>query len=130
MMARKKKQAESNETLSFEDAFSRLEEIVRLLEEGQLGLTDSLARYEDGVKYLKHCHQALQLAERKIALLTGLDSDGNPMTESFDEAEQTLEEKQNSRSRRRSQTGSGAANAEDVESGDDDSDVDTQRGLF
>jgi exodeoxyribonuclease VII small subunit len=130
MMARKKKAAESGEQPSFEDAFAKLEEIVRLLEDGQLGLSESLARYEDGVKYLKHCHQALEQAERKIALLTGLDSDGNPLIESFDEADQTLEEKQSSRSRRRSQGGRRARDGEDGEADNDNNDIDTQRGLF
>ena len=41
----------------------------RLLEGGQLGLSESLARYEHGVKYLKFCYRQLERAERKIELL-------------------------------------------------------------
>jgi exodeoxyribonuclease VII small subunit len=95
----------SEETLSFEDALSRLEKIVLQLEEGQLGLSDSLAQYELGIRYLQTCYQQLDQAEQKIELLAGLDDQGRPVAEAFDEGEQSLEEKQAKRSQRRSQRG-------------------------
>ncbi|MFV1964274.1 MAG: exodeoxyribonuclease VII small subunit [Pirellulaceae bacterium] len=131
-MARKKSAAAPpSDEMSFEDAYSKLEGIVRQLEDGQLGLSDSLAQYEEGVKHLKHCHHALEHAERKIHLLTGVDEDGNPVTEPFEDTEQTLEEKQESRGRRRSRSAGGRSPAVNPppESGDD-ADIDTQRGLF
>ena len=63
---------------------SELEQIVRQLEEGQLGLADSLARYEQGVKRLKECYQLLERAERRIELLERVDADGEPVTRPFD----------------------------------------------
>ena len=131
-MARKKSAAAPpQDEVTFEEAFSKLQEIVRFLEDGQLGLSDSLARYEEGVKYLKHCHHALEQAERKIDLLTGVDADGNPVTEPFEDNEQTLEEKRASRSRRRSRTADGRSSEEkDPSASGDDPDIDTQRGLF
>jgi len=109
------------EEASFEETLAKLEQIVRQLEEGQLGLSQSLACYEDGVRYLKQCHQALERAERKIALLTGVDAEGRAETLPFDEQAMSLEEKRESRSRRRSQR----RPEEPVRD-----DMDTQKGLF
>ena len=92
------------ESLSFEEALERLEEIVGQLEDGQLGLSQSLARYEEGVKYLQQCYRQLERAERKIELLAGVDEEGNVRSEPFGEADMSLEQKQASRSRRRSRT--------------------------
>jgi exodeoxyribonuclease VII small subunit len=72
------------ESLSFEQALGSLEQIVHDLEEGKLGLAESLSRYEQGVNLLKQCHQLLERAERRIELLTGVDAAGNPVTEAFD----------------------------------------------
>ncbi len=68
---------------TFEASLAELEAIVHDLEEGELGLAESLARYEQGVKRLKYCYQLLQSAERKIDLLTGVGEDGSPNTEPF-----------------------------------------------
>ena len=88
---------------SFEEALEQLETIVHDLEEGQVGLEESLARYESGVKLLRHCYNLLGRAERRIELLSQVDEQGNPITEPFDEEEdETLSEKAASRSRRRS----------------------------
>jgi exodeoxyribonuclease VII small subunit len=79
-----------------------LETVVRQLEEGRLGLSESLECYERGVKHLKQCYQALESVERKIELLAGVDAEGNPISEPFDEGEMSLDEKATSRSKRRS----------------------------
>jgi exodeoxyribonuclease VII small subunit len=72
---------------TFETALLELEGIVHQLEDGELGLEEALARYEQGVALLKHCYGVLQRSERKIELLSGVDADGNPIVESFsDEA--------------------------------------------
>jgi exodeoxyribonuclease VII small subunit len=79
-------------SICFEDALAELENIVHQLEDGQLGLAEALARYEQGVKHLKHCYSLLQQAEQKIELLTGLKEDGTPLTKPFGEAEQAAGE--------------------------------------
>lgn len=68
---------------TFEHSLAELEAIVHDLEDGQLGLAAALARYEQGVKHLKHCYALLQDAEQKIELLTGVADDGAPITEPF-----------------------------------------------
>jgi exodeoxyribonuclease VII small subunit len=71
---------------TFEQSLARLEEIVHSLEEGQIGLNEALERYEEGVKLLRQSYDLLQRAERKIELLSGLDADGNPITQPFDDS--------------------------------------------
>jgi exodeoxyribonuclease VII small subunit len=94
---------ESAGQLSFEDALKRLEEIVHALEEGELGLNEALQRYEEGVKLLRQSYELLQRAERQIELLSGVDAEGNPVTQPFDDtATFDQAEPGKSRSRRRS----------------------------
>lgn len=101
-MAKKKSPEEDCDPPSFEDSLGELESIVGELEGGKLGLSDALARYEEGVKHLKSCHQLLERVERKIELLSGMDAEGNPITEPFDESEhESLEDKAAARGRRR-----------------------------
>jgi exodeoxyribonuclease VII small subunit len=67
------------EAPSFEQTLGRLEEIVHLLEEGKIGLDEALGRYEEGVALLRKANELLERAQRRISLLSGLDSEGNPI---------------------------------------------------
>ena len=88
---------------TFEQSLARLEQIVQQLEDGRTDLAASLSGYEEGVKLLRQCHALLERAERKIELLSGVDADGNPLTEPFDDAATiSLEDKAQNRSKRRS----------------------------
>ena len=70
--------------LKFEVAVNQLEKIVDLLERGQPDLAESLANYEAGIRLLSQCYGLLDRAERSVALLTGVDAEGNPVTAHFD----------------------------------------------
>ena len=105
--------------LSFEEAYAELEQVVHSLESSQLGLSESLALYQKGVGCLKVCHQALEKAERKIELLTGVGDDGEPETEDFDDQELDLEAKASRRSERRGAT-KAASEADASEDGIDE----------
>ena len=72
------------DNLSFEQALADLEQIVRALEDGQVGLEDSLARYEKGVGLLKRCYGQLRQAEQRIQLLAGVDEEGKPVARTFE----------------------------------------------
>jgi exodeoxyribonuclease VII small subunit len=72
------------DNLTFEQALARLDEIVRQLEDGDAGLEESLAHYEQGVALLKQCYAQLRQAEQRIQLLAGLDDDGKPILKPFD----------------------------------------------
>ncbi len=54
---------------SFEDALTELEEIAMRLEDGDLGLDDSIKEFEKGIKLARICHDKLEEAERKIEIL-------------------------------------------------------------
>lgn len=58
-----------NKTVNFEQAMSRLEEIVRALESGSATLDESLKLYEEGISLVRTCSAKLDEAERKIKLL-------------------------------------------------------------
>ena len=90
------------EKLSFEQALIELEAVVEELEDGEIGLAQGLVRYEQGVKLLKECYQLLEQAQNRIELLNRVDADGRTISEPYDEASRTLEEKAASRARRRS----------------------------
>ena len=110
---------------TFEDALKRLEEIVHSLEDGDIGLNQALQRYEEGVKLLRQSYDLLQRAERRIELLSGVDADGNPVTQPFDDtATFDLDAPAKRRSRRRSAPivppDSGAINPQSGENGMDE----------
>jgi len=75
----------------FEELLGRLEGIVGALEDGELGLDESLGRYEEGVKLLRLAQKQLKRAERRVELLSGVDAEGNPITEPLDD-QATLDE--------------------------------------
>ena len=75
---------------TFEQTLAELEQIVRQLEEGTLGLSESLAQYEQGVKRLKECFGHLDRAERRVELLERVDPAGKAVTRPFDD-EATIE---------------------------------------
>lgn len=56
--------------IKFEESMQKLEEVVTLLEEGDLTLEDSIAKYESGIKIYKQCTSLLEGIEKKIQLLT------------------------------------------------------------
>ena len=75
---------QSEPELSFEQALGQLERIVASLERGEPELTSALANYEEGVRLLKRCYGLLDQAEQSVALLTGVDTAGNPLSAPFD----------------------------------------------
>jgi exodeoxyribonuclease VII small subunit len=72
-----------SETRTFEDSLAELEAIVRDLEDGQTGLEEALARYEQGVGLLKRCYTQLREAEQRILLQTGADEENQPILTPF-----------------------------------------------
>jgi exodeoxyribonuclease VII small subunit len=117
------KNTAAGKPVTFEEALLRLEEIVEALEEGQIPLADSLARYEEGIKLLKQCYQSLSQAERRIEMLNRVDSAGEAQSEPFDDSALSLEEKAQSRSRRRSRSA-------DSPAANDASEIDEPGRLF
>ncbi len=59
----------------FEKSLGELEELVELMEDGNLSLEDSLKHFERGIALTRACHQALSDAEQKVKILMK-DQDG------------------------------------------------------
>lgn len=57
------------DTMSFEQALTKLEEITRKLESGEASLGDSLTLFEEGVALTSFCNKLLEGAEQKISVL-------------------------------------------------------------
>jgi exodeoxyribonuclease VII small subunit len=55
---------------SFEDALRELEQILNEIEGGQVGLEESLVKYERGNFLIQHCRGVLSQAEKQIELLS------------------------------------------------------------
>ncbi|NLJ75240.1 MAG: exodeoxyribonuclease VII small subunit [Firmicutes bacterium] len=63
------------DNLKFEEALSKLEDIVRQLESGETPLDESLQLFEDGVKLARICNKKLDEAEAKVQILMGEEKD-------------------------------------------------------
>lgn len=63
------------EDMSFKEASTELEHIVRSLEAGDLELEESLERYGRGVELLKSLRARLADAEQKVRVLLDASSD-------------------------------------------------------
>jgi len=90
-----------SDNLTFEQALAELERIVHELEDGSIGLEESLARYEKGVGLLKRCYAQLRSAEQKIVQLTGVDDEGQPVSVPFAHAATADGEKGDAKKRRK-----------------------------
>ncbi len=63
-----------NKKITFEEALSSLEEIVRALESGTAPLDKSLELFENGVSLVKMCNNQLDNVEQRIKILSKNES--------------------------------------------------------
>lgn len=66
-------------TLSFEEAMNKLEQIVDRLEEGDVPLEEAIAFYKEGMELSKLCHDKLKSVEEQLTQI--ITEDGK--TEDF-----------------------------------------------
>ncbi len=83
----------TEQTLSFESAYSRLEEILEKMNAGKVSLEDSLKLYEEADRLINWCSKQLTDAEKKIEVLVKnregevmLGEQGRPLTQPFAQA--------------------------------------------
>jgi exodeoxyribonuclease VII small subunit len=69
------------DTLDFEQQLAELEQLVGLLEEGNLPLEQSLNLFEQGIKLSKNCYSTLNAAEQKVKVL--IEKNGLSTLEDF-----------------------------------------------
>ena len=61
---------ENNGNQNFEALMTRLEEITRRMERGDIPLEESLKIFEEGTALIQTCKRMLDEAEQKVRLLT------------------------------------------------------------
>ncbi len=72
------------ENLKFEEALSRLEQVVKALEDGELTLEESIEKFQYGVSLSKYIDKQLKEAEQKISILTKDQETGELKEEPFE----------------------------------------------
>lgn len=55
--------------MTYEQAVAALESIIEKIEEGSIGLEQSIASYRDGTALIKRCREILDKAEQEIETL-------------------------------------------------------------
>jgi len=68
-------------TVSFEEALSKLEQIVERLENGDVPLEQAIELFQEGMKLSQFCSQKLEQVERKIDML--IEEDGQYTKKAF-----------------------------------------------
>lgn len=65
-MATRKKTNDEEQSFSVEEAFEKIEEKIKALEGEDITLEDSFREYQEGMKLIKNCHEAIAAVERKV----------------------------------------------------------------
>lgn len=76
----------SEQSKTFEQSMTRLEEIVRRMERGEVPLEEALALFEEGTGLVASCTKQLDEAEMKIVRLSK-GADGAPVEREFEDEE-------------------------------------------
>ncbi len=76
---------------TFEQALAKLEAIVQSIEQGKIGLQESIQQYEEGMKLIRQCRSILTEAEQKIQKLQ-LAAGGELTAEPFHPADDADDE--------------------------------------
>ena len=126
----RKSKSAAKPAVPFEESLDQLKQVVAELENGNLTLTESLEKYQQGIASLKQCHASLENAKKQIEVLVDLDADGNLQTQAFDDSASA----QSTHGVRRSTAMNNQADEfEDFEPEDDyedDNSDDVEDGLF
>lgn len=61
--------AMTKKKMTFEESLKQLETIAEQIERGQIGLEESIDRYEEGMSLVKQCREILSTAEHRIQQL-------------------------------------------------------------
>ena len=71
----------AKDKIKFEQALGRLEQIVAAIEQGKIGLEDSIKQFEEGMSLIRQCRGVLAEAELKIQQLQAAGADGAEPTD-------------------------------------------------
>lgn len=76
----------SKKNATFEENMSRLEEIVRAMERGDVPLEESLKLFQEGTALVRDCGKLLDKAEQQVTKIV-TQADGSPAEEVFSDAD-------------------------------------------
>jgi len=74
----RKKKSDSDQEMTFEEAFERLTGVVDKLEAGEGTLTDRTHLFEEGVHLSQKCSEELDAIEKKVEILLDRDTTAEP----------------------------------------------------
>ena len=77
----------SEKKVCFEASLARLEQIVKLLERGEVSLDESLKLYQEGTELVRLCGQLLDNAQMQVTKVVP-SGNGTPTFEVFDDGTQ------------------------------------------
>ena len=72
----------SKQSKTFEESMSRLEQIVRAMERGDVALEESLKLFQEGTELVRTCGSLLDAAELQVKKIIA-GPDGQPHEEDF-----------------------------------------------
>ncbi len=67
---------------TFEESMSRLEQIVRAMERGDVALEESLKLFQEGTELVRSCQKLLDNAQLQVKMIMTAP-DGSPVEEDF-----------------------------------------------
>ena len=73
----------SKKSINFEASIQRMEEIVKILESGQVSLEESVKLFEEGAALAASCDKLLKEAELKVTKLVA-GTDGAPVEQEIE----------------------------------------------
>ncbi|MCH8569608.1 MAG: exodeoxyribonuclease VII small subunit [Balneolales bacterium] len=66
--------AKADKDMRFEEALSRLENIVQQLEQSELPLEESVKQFEEGLRLSRYCSKILETAELRVEQIKQSDN--------------------------------------------------------
>lgn len=88
-------------TQQFETAYTRLEQILEIIQSGKVPLEETLKLYEEADQLIQWCSTTLNEAEKKIEMLVKnrdsqlqLNAQGQPHTQPFSALQQSYAERE------------------------------------
>lgn len=58
-------------TLTLEESFEKLDEVISRMESGNISLEESFKLYNEGIKLVKNCNSQLDKVEKQIVIING-----------------------------------------------------------
>ena len=80
-----KKQSQKNESLNFEKAIERLENIIEKMEGERIPLEELLKDYEEGTRLLNACKEKINTAKEKVEKINNSLNEDKPSLDQLDE---------------------------------------------